>query len=77
MRTFAKENDEIGATMKTHLIEDLDEFGIWTDDYDVFLTMRSKAISRELRKRIITRDIDKQGQVSTANDLEEEAASFE
>ncbi|ABQ30008.1 DUF262 domain-containing protein [Acidiphilium cryptum] len=77
MKTFAKENDEIDVTMKTHLIEDLDKFGIWVDDYDAFLTMRSKAISRELKKRIIARDIDKQGQVSTANDLEEEAASFE
>lgn len=77
MKTFAKENDEIEVTMKTHLIEDLDSFGVWADDYENFLNMRSKAISRELRKRIMPREIDKQGQVSTANDLEEEAASFE
>jgi len=77
MKTFAKENDEIDATMKTHLIEDLSDFGIWSDDFEVFLTMRSKAISRELKKRITARNIDKQGQVSTSNDLEEEAASAE
>ncbi len=77
MKAFAKENDEIDGSMKTHLIEDLDAFGIWSDDYDAFLTMRSNAISRELKKRIMPRDIDKQGQVSTANDLEEEAPSFE
>jgi hypothetical protein len=29
-----------------------------------------------MRRRLMPREIDKQGQVSTANDLEEEAASF-
>ena len=77
MKTFSKENDEIGEAMKTHLIDDLDSFGVWSDDYEEFLTMRSRAISRELKKRVMPREIDKQGQVSTANDLEEEVASFE
>jgi hypothetical protein len=77
MKTFAKENDEIDETMKTHLIDDLENFGIWSDDYDQFLTMRSRAISRELKRRITSREIDKLGQVSTANDLEEEVTSFE
>ena len=77
MKSFAKENDEIEETMKTHLIENLENFGIWSDDYESFLTMRAKAISRELKKRIIVRDIDKQGQTHTANDVEEELASFE
>lgn len=77
MKSFAKENDQIEETMKTHLIEDLDGFGIWSDDYEKFSTLRAKAISRELKKRIMSREIDKQGQVSTANDLEEEAANFE
>jgi hypothetical protein len=77
MKTFAKENDEIDQTMKTHFIDDLEGFGIWSDDYQQFLTMRSKAISCELKKRIIPREIDKQGQASTANDFEEEVASFE
>jgi hypothetical protein len=77
MKSFAKENDEIVETMKTHLIDDFDSFGIWSDGYDEFLAMRSKAISRELKKRMIVREVDKQGQVSTASDFEEEAASFE
>ena len=63
--------------MKTHLIDDLEAFGIWTDDYEQFLDKRSRAISRELKKRLTSRDVDKQGQVSTANDVEEEVASFE
>ena len=76
MKTFAKENDEINETMKTHLIGDLEEFGIWSDDYEQFLLKRSRAISRELKKRVVPRDIDRQGQVSTTNDIEEEAVSF-
>lgn len=77
MKGFAKDNDEIDETMKTHFIDDLEDFGIWSDNYEQFVDKRSRAISRELRKRLVSRDIDKQGQVSTANDVEEEAASFE
>ncbi len=77
MKTFARENDEIDETMKTHLIDDLEEFGIWSDDYEQILAKRSRAIGRELKKRLMPREIDKQGQISTANDLEEEMASLE
>jgi len=77
MKAFAKENDEIDTTMATHLIDDLEEFGIWNDDFNVFLDRRSSTISRELKKRIVARDIDRQGQAATANDVEEEVAGFE
>lgn len=77
MKTFSKENDEIDSTMKTHLIDDMDDFGIWSDDYNAFVKMRSEAISRELKKRVVARAIDKQGQVATVDDLDEEAAGFE
>ena len=40
--------------MKTHLIVDLNEFGIWDDDYGKFFENRIKAISEELGKRIIS-----------------------
>jgi hypothetical protein len=63
--------------MATHLIDDLEAFGIWTNDFNAFLAKRSATISRELKKRIVARDIDKQGQAATANDVEEEAAGFE
>ena len=45
--------------MKTHLIGDLKKFGILDDDYGAFVEERSKEISKELRKRIIPRPIDK------------------
>lgn len=77
MRTFADENPELSVTMATHLISDLDDFGVWLDEYDLFLDKRASAISTELQKRIIPRDIDEHGQLSRADDFEEEMASYE
>ena len=77
MKTFANGNPDLADTMRTHLITNLDDFGIWSDDYELFLYQRALAISRELQKRIISRDIDEHGQVSREDDFEEEMASFE
>ena len=77
MKTFAKGNPDLADTMRTHLIKNLDDFGIWSDDYELFLDQRALAISRELRKRIISREIDEHGQMSREDDFEEEMASFE
>ena len=77
MRVFANVNPDLADTMKTHLIADFDDHGIWSDDYDRFLDKRASAISAELHKRIIRRDIDEHGQVSRADDYEGEMASFE
>ena len=52
MNTFKKDNDDLVKTMKTHLIDDLDDFGIWNDDYKAFLDKRGKKILRELNKRL-------------------------
>ncbi|MBC6441192.1 MAG: DUF262 domain-containing protein [Rhodospirillales bacterium] len=53
METFKDDNPDLVETMKTHLIGDLDTFGIWEDDYETFIRERSKAISKKLKKRII------------------------
>jgi hypothetical protein len=45
--------------MKTHLIGDFDDFGIWEDDYEKFLKARAKMLNREIRKRIIPQETDK------------------
>jgi len=52
MRQFSKENSEIKETMKTHLIDDLDRFGIWIDDYEKFIKNRYKRVVREINKRL-------------------------
>jgi hypothetical protein len=70
MAEFTKQNDEIEATMKTHLIN-LDKDGVWDDDYRKFFEHRCENISKELGKRIIPREIDQLGQAINEDDLEE------
>ena len=57
--------------MKTHLITDLDEFGVWEDNYEKFFHERAKVVSSELQKRIIKQDIDKETQLTLIDDYEE------
>ena len=54
MKEFKNNNSKISETMKTHLIYDLDEFGIWFDDYPKFLDKRADALSAEIKKRVIS-----------------------
>lgn len=37
--------------MKTHLIDDLDEFGVWADDYLEFIEKRGNRVLTELQGR--------------------------
>ena len=67
----SKTNRELDKTMKTHLIDELDEFGVWEDDYDKFIKMRGKKVSEEIEKRIIHQDIDTDGQEPILNDEED------
>jgi hypothetical protein len=56
--------------MKTHLINDLDTFGIWDDNYDAFLNNRAKALSREIKKRIIVQEVDRTMEAELTEDGE-------
>jgi hypothetical protein len=49
---FEKENDDMAATLKSHLIGDRGEFGIDDDDYNKFIAMRSREIARQLNKKL-------------------------
>lgn len=53
MKKFMKQNSEIQKTMRTHLITNIEKFGILENDYETFIDERVKVISRELKKRII------------------------
>ena len=70
MKEFKKANKKIGRTMKTHLISIEEGGGIWNNDYDQFFDHRAKWISRELKKRLIPRDLDRRGQSANTDDLE-------
>lgn len=54
MQTFKQENAVLEETMKTHLIDDLEQFGIWEDDYKKFFYARIEQIKKALQQRIIT-----------------------
>lgn len=60
MEEFKEENSTLNDAMKTHLITDLDAFGIWKDDYDLFFENRINKICGELKRRIIIRSYDKE-----------------
>ena len=49
---FLDENDQLPITLESHLIAGLDESGIMSDDYLVFLQRRAKFIYKELLDRI-------------------------
>lgn len=57
---FKKINDDLDSAMKTHLIDDLYEFGVYDDDYDTFFAKRLELFSNELKKRLIFRENDVQ-----------------
>lgn len=52
MTEFKKQNKKLNEVMKTHLI-DLNDYGIWDDDYEVFFQKRAEKISEELTNRLI------------------------
>lgn len=69
MAEFEKSNTELVKTMKTHLI-DLDTFGIWDDDYDLFFEKRCQLIARKLRKWVPERKIDATGGKVVEDDID-------
>lgn len=74
MKEFSKKNKTLDETMKTHLINNLDEYGIWNDDYSSFFHNRAKALSEELKNRVIEAEIDEQMEAVVAefDEIEEE-----
>lgn len=72
MKKFDKINPHLAKTMKTHLINDLDDFGVWIDDYNIFFEKRAKIVSKEIEKRIIKQDIDESPQADLINDYSED-----
>lgn len=78
MRKFKKDNPELSKTMKTHLIDDLDEFGVWNDNYDSFFMKRAERVRKEINKRLIKQDMDRKGeQPELKDDYEEEGTVAE
>jgi len=71
MSEFKKQNPNINDTMKTHLIN-LDDFGIWDDNYELFFKKRAEIISKRIEERIIKRAIDDMPQPNIDHDYSDE-----
>jgi len=52
MKGFKKSNKHLGETMTSHLIDDLDRFGVWRNDYEAFLNERGQRVINELNNRL-------------------------
>lgn len=52
IQDFLDENEELKTSIKSHLIDNIEEFGIFSDDYTVFLEKRAKSIFTALKNRI-------------------------
>lgn len=77
MEEFRKVNPKLSEAMKTHLIPDLDAFGIWTDDFETFFEKRAEKVSEELSHRLIPRDIDEKPQADMVDDFVEDFSPTE
>lgn len=51
---FENDNKELAETFKTHLIKDMDEYGVKTDDYDKFIQRRARAIALALNVKLMS-----------------------
>lgn len=52
IQDFLDENTELHKSIKSHLIDNIDDFGIHSDDYAVFLEKRATSIYKALKNRI-------------------------
>ena len=52
MQQFANENPSLNSTMETHLIDNMDAYGIWDNEYKTFIEHRGQRVLDELTKRL-------------------------
>lgn len=51
---FAKDNTELAKTYRTHLIGDINDYGVTSNSYDIFIDRRSKAIALALNVKLMS-----------------------
>lgn len=54
IRKFAKDNKALPETLQTHLIKDMDAYGVKADDYVSFIQRRAKAIALALNVKLMS-----------------------
>ena len=58
MAEFKELNSSIADTMKTHLMDDINNMGIFNDDYNIFFEKRLETFKREIESRLIIKSYD-------------------
>lgn len=58
MNEFREKNNNLPDVMVTHLIDDLDDFGIWDDDYNTFFSKRIENFQQKIKEKIIPKSFD-------------------
>jgi hypothetical protein len=61
MESIAKRNAKIAETMQTHLIDDLELFGVWNDDYSTFIGKRGERVLSELQSGLNPAEVARHG----------------
>lgn len=51
---FANDNTALPETLQTHLIKDIEAYGVNTNDYDLFIARRAKAIALALNVKLMS-----------------------
>ncbi len=51
---FLSTNSDLETTLKTHLIDNISEYGILADDFNTFIRKRSSAIIKKIETRLVT-----------------------
>lgn len=51
---FAKTNKSIAKTLQTHLIGDMELYGVTDDDYETFISRRAKTIANALNVKLMS-----------------------
>ena len=52
MKKFQTVNERVERTMKSHLIDGLQEFGVWNNDYEKFLSNRTEIVLEKLNEKL-------------------------
>jgi hypothetical protein len=68
IRDFHENNTSLSDSLKSHFIGDVNEFGIYTDDYELFFDKRAELVQNELRKRIIEQQTGNDIQIENIGD---------
>lgn len=63
---FEKSNAELAETLKTHLIKDMDTYGVKADDYDTFVKNRARAIALALNVKLMSMTLVQAAEVEKA-----------